>query len=378
MAGYTVDNGKQQVTIYPYQDLTSVEGNQILYGFMLPGVYEAELELVNGSIGIGLTTDQIGVFIKAGTTCVFERSYTDPSNNVTKIFVAKVVLQDDALISASKSIIWNSGSPFYLTEKLVVYADWQYDLLKQEERFAGFFLGTEEDIPTLQSEQKLILGVFLNHQYFVTQAGTYPPGTNDFVGLDVNQYHLHYEQQPNRRLLRRLQTQSDMYDIEFDGTGTSIAVGPMKVFCSDTMLSIPRTSTYIPTRVATLPAGKTAADVYQIDVLRLKQDEETQAVGLEWQSFVKDNPVPAWDFSISSTFTESQIINFIAGVELGLVDPGYVVLIAVRACSDVPISDPGHTTSKIWPQLCYIPDYYVPRIATVEKFTRWKLPIQEA
>lgn len=372
MGTYTLNRGNQQVTIYPYQDLTSYYGNQILYGLIPQGVFTGEASVIDGgSLGNPYTSHQAVFRVSPGSVFVFIRNYT--TKDGLKKFVGKIVLEDEALIDITKTILWKTPSYTTGVTSLLLTADWTYNLENPAERFIDFEILTDLQRASALAAGKIIVAEFLNHQYFVQNAGSDSP----YPEVSLTDYQVQYpfvEGQP-RHLFTRLEKMSKQMPVVFAANGNTITVGPGVVWNADTLLSIPATtSPPIPLR-ASIPSGHTANEYYQIDVLRLTHLEETQEIILKWDSFLKEKPTPEWNFSNIPAIPQSTITSYLSGFEFALEDPGMIILFGVRNCASIPTSNP--TSTKLWPGQCFILDYFIPQLGAPEYYTRWKLPVHD-
>ena len=371
MGNYSNNIGNQQVTIFPYQDLTSYNANQILYGLIGNGFFEGSVSVVDGGVlGGSYTSAQVVFIVSSGSTFTFVRTYSIGTQ--TKKFVGKVVLDDHAYIPITKSILWKS-SGYMVANSIILSADWNYDLENPAERYIHFEILTDAQKPECLTNGKLILAEFFNHQYLVQNCGTEEP---NYPAVSVSAYQRYYpefQDQP-RRIFKRLEEQSKRLPVTFSYDGNKILVGPGVVWCSDMLLYVqtPMESPSIPLQT-TIPDGHTANEYYQIDILRLMYDEDTSTPMLKWDSFLKDKPSPEWNFGDISNIPQSTLISYISGIEYALYNSGLIVLIGVRECWNIPTSEP--TSTKLWPGQCYIPDFYIPQIGSPEYFSRFKLPV---
>jgi hypothetical protein len=372
--GYAVDLGKQQITIYPYQDLTSINGDQILLNLFTQGVHECEVQLVDGNdLGapVGMTSDEIGILLKKGTTFLFESEVTDTTLTPVEVrpIVVKFVLNEDTFLDGenylAKATIWKNDSSFTNAEFLFVYAQWSYELDIPANRYAKFFLGTDASYETIRTDGvSIILCKILNHQHFVTH---YDSG----LDLELGHYQISYETKEDRNYLNLLKETLNQFIVEFDGDGENITVKAGTVVAGNTVLK--KTSSTIAAPAAAV--GGTSTD-FQVDVLRYRygnEDNTTMTPVLEWESFIFARPSnwASWVWTDAATITEDMITTYLNGKRLDVTDAGYNVLYLVRSWSVIG------ATSVMWPGWCYIPTATTPRVGAVETTTRLSVPIYD-
>lgn len=215
MGGTTTNNGNQQVSIYPYQQLSSVLGNEVSYGMYTPGVYSAGITIVDNGTSVNF-------IIKAGTTLIFQRTAVDPlSSIVTDVILGKVVLGSDATIPFLKSTLWSAT---YATT-LYLVADWTYSLSSPSLLYASFSFSTDVNVATNirafdgTSSHVLVVATILNNNYYVTNFPLASPSTTD-----MTKYHISYESQPNRDALKKQYASNNLYRIDFDPNGRGVYV----------------------------------------------------------------------------------------------------------------------------------------------------------
>ena len=371
MGNYAVNKGNQQVTIYPYQDLTSYNVNQLLYGLIGTGFFEGSVSIFDGgSLGGEYTNAQVVFRVNAGSSLTFIRSYLVESE--TKKFVGKVVLESHAYLPITKTTLWKS-SGYMGANSIIISADWNYSLENPTERYVNFEILTDVQKQDCITNGKIILAEFLNHPYLVNNCGTQEP---NYPAVSVTSYQRYYPEieGQSRRIFKRLEEQSKRLPVNFSYDGNKILVGPGVVWCTDTILYLPTAmqSPPVPLR-ASIPPGHTASEYYQIDILRLIHNEEPYTPTLVWDSFLKEKPSPTWNFGDITNISQSDILNFISGYKFSVYNDGFVILIGVRECWNIPTSGP--TTTTLWPGQCYIPDFYMPHIGTSDYVTRFRLPV---
>lgn len=356
--------GNQQVTIYPQQDITSINANQQIYGLISAGVYKTGLSISDNPSEILIT-------VAAGTTVVFEREYEG------RKFVVKTVLADSyELDPLDKSTAFGNMKN---SKSIHVYADWQYNPLAIEHD-ATFYITDDAGSVALIAQKMMLVGSFGNHQYMYAHredpsppsaAGTYRVDYSKVVGLNT---------------LDNLSNQREALKVEFTGDGTGIYIKPGTVWISDLMGYWSESNYKNPLEQELQPGqlfgdpipppeNAGSAGQYQIDTLRLVTDEEDLSkFKFKWSTKVVVTG-ETWDFKNMLFTKEGQLLPFLRGQQLNLTDPGYIVLICVRSCNS---TDPGTGTiwiDEIWPQNTYVPETYTPRVGEVPSFTRLKLPV---
>ena len=368
-----VNLGKQQITIYPYQEITSVNADQILYNLVRPGVSNVKVEVYSPA-----NIDQIGVKIYAGATMVFIQNLVE--NGVDRKFLIKCVLEDDVYLeSFSKTLYW--GPSFGSEAALYLYADLNYDLSNAEARYAAFSLSANRD--EIDTNQNLVLATLLNHQYFVKMYNSETPKKLD---VSLNYYYVSYQDQLNPDAFPEFYNKNNRFIPSISGDMLSVSVPAGVFMVGNTLVNFPTTTVNLPDKIASYPAGKTADDLYQIDVLRLKVTKSVPRVcGLKWESMVLDKPTPAeqWSWASAYSWTEDKLLSYLSEKNLTLHDSGHTLLLLVRPSNAVVITDflnqyPTWATvgfNKIHPSVCYIPKTSILRIDEQDLHSRFKLPV---
>jgi len=367
-----VNLGKQQITIYPYQEITSVNANQILYNLVRPGVSNVKVEVYSP-----LEPSQFGIKIYAGATMIFEQNLTE--NGVNRKFLVKCVLEDDVTVETfTKSQYWGNTTA---AEVLYVYADLNYDL-NSDARYAKFGIAAEKDV--ILDGQNLILATLLNHQYYVKEYNSIPEKKPD---LSLNYYYVSYQDQLNGDVLPKLYDASTSFTPVFQGNLTDVVVPAGVFIAGNTIVSMAQTTVQPPAKITSFPVGKTADDMYQIDILRLKVTKSSPRVaGVAWESMVLDKPTPTeqWVWSAAYGWTESKLLGYLTEKNLTLQDSGHILLILVRASNAIVFEGatkeaqyPTWATvgfNKIHPSICYIPKSSILRIDEQDLHSRMKVP----
>ena len=419
MPGTTVNNGNQQVSIYPYQQLSSVLGNEVSYGILNPGVYSSAVVITDGGANIVFT-------IKAGTTLVFQRSAIDPLvSTITDTIIGKVVLGSDYAYTVAKSTLWTST----YSGTVYIIADWTYSLSSPSLLYANFSLSKDSSIQgdirnnDGTSSHVLIVATILNNNYYVTN---FPNGSPSNTS-DMTKYHLSSESQPNRDVLRREYIKNNQFRIDFDPSGRGVYinsghsfVGNNAVFTNPQFGNTGNTYTYTDTTLpfnlqgsgagtfgtghwyplkngsgvvlpptglinfypitsqiingvtygiqTNVPINITGSEssYYQIDFLRIKMDEvlHTQVVG--WESFLQ--PAGSFDFvGFSTLYTSASGLNtpnkmsYLSQYVFPLSGDGEILLVAIRPRGGAYGSyTPGvpvadGASNTLWPESCVFP-----------------------
>lgn len=331
----TVNSGSQQVTIYPYQDITSVHANEILEGIIEPGVYASFLEVFRDAMN---TTFRV----KAESSFVFRKTYNSAS------FIAKSFLKTDAdIVVATADLYSGFFSPIApaFCKGIIIVATWSYDLTNPTYKFVAFKIVpySDDNILEIKNNNDLIVGVFLNHENSLAS---------------VNNYKISYQDQENREVLKHLYNEANQSLIRFSSEGTNLIVSPRTFILSDTVINFPTE-----TIISSFPSQVVGAydNTYsQIDVLRIKTEhtDGTNIPYFEWESFI-----------IHAVRTTETIPEFINGFEFTWYDPGYNILFVVRRWDTIPLNP------QIWPNDCWEPLRNMPQLSTAEYLTRFRLPI---
>lgn len=369
----TVDLGKQQVSIYPYQDLTSLNGNQILYELYHQGAHNVRCEVRPWS------TSQFDIYIKAGTVIFFEKmisDYMDPELPLRPAII-KVVISEDTPISEpgthlEKLDLYNNA------EFLYVYAVWTFSIETDAEKYAQFFINKDPAQYELDKADpdKVILAKFLNIPATFT-----PPGTM----TDIQQIAISYEPKEYREPWLRAEKVLDNFLVEFEGDGSGVVVTPGDMIVGGSYVY--STKTPSPIAPPVLSTNVALGDLYQIDVLGYHgytySDPVIQAPRFSWQSFTfSEDSGWAWSDTIHSTgdeygtdplISQDQLKAYLHGKKLAITDDQYVILFLIRKISG---TYPSQTISnKMWPDWCIIPDALTPRVGTVNRYSVVNIPV---
>lgn len=419
MPGTTTNIGNQQVTIYPYQQLSSVFGNEVSYGVLNPGVYSSGVTITDGGGSVIFT-------IAAGTTLVFQRSAADPlSSAVTDTIIGKVVLGAPAAVSVAKATLWTSS---YSTT-LYLVADWTYSLSNPTLLYASFSFSTDVNlqgnIRNLDgtSSHVLVIAAILNNNYYVTN---FPSG-NPTNTNDMSKYHISNESQSNRDVFRREYIRNNQYRIDFDPNGRGVYVNAGHSFIGgNAVYTNPQfgnsgniysqTETTLPFNLqgsfsgafgaghwyplkngsgvilpptglinyypitpqiingvtyglqSNIPINITGSEssYYQIDFLRIKMDDVSHTQVIGWESFLQ--PSGSLDFStFSMTYTSAASLvtpnkmAYLNQFVFPLSGEGEVLLVAIRPRGGAyGLYTPGvpladGATNTLWPESCIFP-----------------------
>lgn len=376
--------GTQQVSVFPYQTLSSVYGNEVLYGLFDPGVYSSSISLSDGS-----SNTIFRVSIAAGTTLMFKRQHLNPDDPTkTETILGKIVITNTNFIDMTKSDIWQTLGPYALATKLYVVADWRYGITTPNERYVSFTL--ETDLSTIQaldgtSSHKLIIATLSNHQWFVSGNGNYS-STN----ANLYNYHISYETQLNRDPLKRLVTRNDNFNLTFAHNGRSVVVNPGNTWIGSTLVSLTGTQTLAPavglttyktsevTNTSISIAG-TESSYYQVDLLRVKVDENTFVTTYGWDSFLvtgtgsgsTDGSSLSW---ANNGVSQQSLLSYINQFKYPLSGEGLTLLIAVRPRADIPSVDGA--SNVLWPENCVIfKDKAIETTQTGRNHSRMKAPV---
>jgi len=365
----------QQVSIYPFQTLSSVYANELLYGLFEPGVYNSRISLRDG-----IDSSILRVDIHAGTTLLFTRIHANPDDHTkTNIVIGKIVVTSDDYIEISKESIWKNTPAFTSAPKLYIIADWRYNILSNTERYVNFSIETSlttynANLNTPNTHQ-LLVATLSNHQYYVDHYST--------NNSDLTNYHISYETQRNRNVLSRLFLKNDNFNLVFssDGSevevysGVSITNGSI-YYISDHIHVLAATGidTYIPDKRTGLIKNVSASlsSYYQVDFLRLKTDINTLITSPVWESFLVPATVSGGingnflDYTDHSTIV-ANIYSYITQFNFLLQDDGLTLLIAVRPRNELP---------PLWPEHCIIvKDSPLDFSQGRSTYSRFKLPV---
>jgi hypothetical protein len=386
MGGTTVNNGQQQVSIYPAQYLSSVFGNEILYGIMKPGTgnYLGTTPQISS---VSYDGSSLYLTIAAGTTLLFQRQAQDPFNT-TGTFIGKIILTNNYTYSISKAT-WDglSGSP-----RLHLIADWTYSTSDTATIYAAFSLVSDSGLSgyAFSGNGNLVLIASLLNNVAANTAH------------NANLFHVSYEGQSNRDTFNRLYTKNEQYLVQFASDGSGLYVAQGSAFVGDNFLSTETLSNWSASPVYPGTAGNAYTTIinpplgilnyitnyntgailnitgalstyYQIDFLRVKSDEILHTSSIVWESFLQKKG----SFTLSTSSTQQQIIDYLAGVpNYPLNGIGYTILVLIR---DRATLNTSTYTSNCWPEATVIfKNAGATEIGAVNAHSRFKLPVWKA
>lgn len=330
---YTDNLGNQHVSIYPYQELDSVLGNQIIHKLIKPGVYDARVTITKSASEVLFT-------IHRGSTFVFYRAGSVGATSFD--LTAKIVLGADAVVTVQGSNLWEAISPLYASSSLYLTADWKYDKDSPSDKYVAFSL---ESTPPASSDgstidHTLLIARILNHQAVIAD----PSNT-------VSLYHISYEGQKNRSYFSPLEQRSNNFALSFDPVGESITVSEGEAFFGGKLVKrvAPETigkASEFKTVIDPLTGVETVISVgdlgnyYQVDFLRLKKNQTTEAIVLDWDSYCVPTGGTLIDLD-NYTTSKDAIKTYVASLNLPVSDDGYPLLLCIRKYT-------GNRT--IWPE----------------------------
>lgn len=373
--------GAQQVSIFPYQTLSSVYGNEVFYGLFDPGIYYSNISLSNGA-----SNTILRVSINAGTTLMFMRQHVNPDDPTkTETVLGKIVITSPNFIDMLKSDIWLNVGTYAAATKLYIVADWHYNVTSSSERYVSFTL--ETDLSSIQAldgtaSHKIIVATLSNHQWFVSNYSA----TNS----NLYNYHIAYEYQSNRDPLKRLFAHNNNFNLTFASDGCSVIINPGNTWTGSTFLSLTTPQTITPavglTNYVTSPVTNTTISIigsessyYQVDFLRAKTDENSGTVTYGWDSVlvtgtgtgsINGNSL-GWS---NNSVSQQDLMNYIQQFRYYFKGEGLTLLVAVRPRANVPTVDgPGNV---LWPENCVVfKDNSIEATQVAEGHARFKIPV---
>ena len=376
--------GTQQVSLFPYQTLSSVYGNELLHGLFDPGVYSSGISVSNGS-----SNTILRISIHEGTTLMFKRQHVNPDDPTkTDIILGKIVITSANFIDMLKEDIWNNISTFSEATQLYVVADWRYGVTSSSERYVSFSL--ETNLSNIQAydgtvNHKLIVATLSNHQWFISNYSN----TNS----NLYNYHISYDIQANRSPLKRLFTHNNNFNLNFASNGRSIGIGSGNVWLGNTLVSLTSEYSIAPplglTSYITSNRTNTSINIagvessyYQVDILRVCIHENTSLPTYEWKSFlVTGTGIGSTQGSslgwANNSVSQQELMDYIQQFIYPVTGEGINLLISVRPRSSIPIEDGA--TNIIWPENCIIiKDSGIECVPIVVNHSRLKVPVWNA
>jgi hypothetical protein len=366
--------GQIDVTIYPYQDVASIDADQILLDIVPPGVMSAQIS--NTISGSALLTT-----IHAGTSFAFKKSFTTTSSPIyTREFIVKMIITDDIVLS-------NSLSSFVaLTdESLVLIAawDWEDTYTSGTNKYPTFIIKGSSDATVYTSYLQfgdLILCEFLDHAQVKGGTYAYPIAYQNIYGRSASSATLSKDY---RSTFQRLHNSSNQFNIQF-GKQYETYVGPVyktPLYCvtgygmiRDTAFSIDESTTGNVVPLETVPADQLGAGTYQVDVLRIVvTDDVANTPELQWTS-VASNTYPE-PITIADPLTIAKALKCLGNTPLPFVDEGIIVGIAIRTRANIGDGLTTGTVNALWPHEFVQWNPGIPYIGTAPTSTRVSIPL---
>ena len=391
--GSQSNNGNQQVSIYSQQQLSSIYGNQLLYGILQAGV-------ANTSVTVAYSAPNLVFTIAAGTELFFQRSTSvDPaSQGTTNTFIVKVILGSNATCSILNTT-WNGGS-YVGSSKLYIIADWQYTAGYD---YASFVIANDTTISSynfvgnnsISNGNQVLVAVILNNIVAESHAPSW--------GSVPSYFHISYEGQAGRDILTKVNNKNDQFLVQFAGDGSGIYVSQGNNFVGDTFLSpeiltstIWSSAAHYPTSTDAIYSNKITppilnttymnnvttgatitiasgvyANYYQIDFLRCKYDEVSHVQNFYWESFVQ--PANGFSFVYGST-TQQNLIDYLSAFSsFPIKGIGQTILATVRRLDAV------NTANLLWPEsTLFFKGSGLTETPGVNFHSRFKLPVWTA
>lgn len=372
---------KMEVTIYPYQDVASIDADQILLNIVKPGVFNAYV--INEIDG-----DNIDTTIKAGTTIVFRKSFTDVGK--TRDFIVKIEVIDDIIITTAKTTL-NAVTDESLC--LVCAWDWEETYTTATKKYATFKLvgGTDATLYTnyLQYGDAVVCEL-LNH------LAVKDTGGNGTYAYPVAYQNLYARQADPAKVIKdyrdtfeHLNNGANQFNLQF-GKKVETLAGPTyktKVYCvsgygiiRDTVFSIDETTDGLADILELVPADQLASGTYQVDILRLIiSDDVSNTPQLEWTS-VSSSTSPG-TVTYNQPLTLAGALACLGTQQIPFIDDGIIIGIAVRTRANIGDGQgtgtpPGvNTYNALWPYQFVRWNPIIPFIGHTPTTTRFAVPL---
>lgn len=400
----------QQVTVYPFEPLSSIYANELLYGVVSVGINSPSpgITITNGNLGLDNTS--VCFTIKSGTVFYFQRTTADPQNNaISDLMLGKITTtSDDTTLTISKSSLWNTVTSFATAQTLYIVANWQYIPGDSTDIHLTFSLVTDSGITSIKAQDGtsthyVVIATVLGQSYYTNAwiVNNWTGNLSQAYSASLANYHIVYDYQKGRDILNRRSTINDAFITDFDPNGNGVYVEAGNLIVGDSFL--PWTPTFAgglsyPNRVSTTgifspPTGlqyytssvvtnakidvigtSTQASYYQIDFLRFKSDENTHVTNMYWESFLQ--PIGSLDFT-NYTMVSADLLNYLKQYQFPITGDGLTLLISVRPRASIPTSQ--GSTNQLWPESCLFPKQHnVPIIGAVKAHSRFKVPVWSA
>ena len=212
--GSATNTGSQQVSVYPYQQLSSVYANTILYNTLQPGIENVSVTLSTGSAG------NFNVTIGAGASFTFWRQATDPTTPTqTDNVLGKITLNSPVSVSVTGTGgVW-SGSP--VKQAVYIMADWTFNPQTPTLKYLNFYVRTDSDI----TGDKLLDGTFQHTLCVCTLLNNQAVALIGNNTSSLNSYHIAYDYTPVKDLVKNTAKISQALNVFFEPSGLGVYVG---------------------------------------------------------------------------------------------------------------------------------------------------------
>jgi hypothetical protein len=389
MAPRSINNalyaGKMDVTIYPYQDVASIDADQLLLDIVKPGVFNAHVTTaVNGT--------SIDFIIHAGTMIIFKKSFTETSPSYTRDFIVKIIVVEDITITETKANLNGLDE-----DGLVIICgwDWEQTFTSGTSKYATFVLKGIAD-PAVWTgyliEGDLIVCELLNHRAVIDASSSFDINGDGTFNYQIAYQNI-YARQTNaskvikdyRNTFEQLNNSANQFNIQFGDLAEEVppASGDYytKIYCvsgygmiRDTAFSIDEKTDGIPIPIETVPAEKLGSgNDWQIDILRIIiSDDISNTPELEWTSVTSSTSPGTLDRD--TPLTIKQALAVLGTQEIPFVDDGIIVGIAVRFRTTIGIHTIG-SPNVLWPYQFVKWNSGIPFTGHVPSSTRMSIPI---
>ena len=374
--------GKQEVTIYPYQDVASIDADQILLNIVKPCVLNAYVTTTKSGTDLLIT-------VKTGTTIILRKNFTvveAPSH--VREFIVKIEVIDDIVITKPLTAV-----DAVVDESLVLVCawDWEETYTTATKKYADFVPigGLDADLWTeYLTFGDVVVCELLNHE---AVKGVGPDVTGNSTYAYPIAYQNLYSRQTDaskvikdyRNTFEYLNNAVNQFNIQFGKKYETLA-GPVyktKVYCvsgygaiRDTIFSIDETIDGLSDILETVPADQLVAGTYQVDVLRITiTDDVSNTPQLEWTSVSSE--VSPGTVTYNVPLTIEGALTCLGTQVLSFVDDGIIVGIAVRTRADIGAGTTTGTPNTLWPYEFVKWNSAIPFVGHAPTTTRLAIPI---
>ena len=373
--------GKMEVTIYPYQDVASIDADQILLDIVKPGVLNAQVTTV-------VNNPNLEINILAGSTFIFRKSEIVGTPPITREFIIKATVIDDIDDAIPSTTLANLNT--LSCDSFVILISWEWSEVYSTgiDKYPTFKIIPSDDAllyTDYLAHGDLIVCELLNHLAVKTTGGTgtyaYPIAYQSLSSIETSPTKVIKDY---RNTFEYLNNSANQFNVQFGRKAVDAGAGYICVKLScvsgyglirDTAFCIDEYPDGVPVPLTVIPATKSGvAETYQIDILRIIiTDDVANTPSLQWTTVTSSTAMTgSWD--ISNHLTIKQALEVLGTQEIPFVDDGIIVGIAVRNRAGIGAGT-VESPNTLWPWQFVKWNPTIPYIGHAPTTTRTSLPV---